>query len=857
MLSKFQVTVIEASAGTGKTHYLTEYFLSLLEKKNLARSILRIMAITFSDKSAIEMKQRILKRISEVSKNLGAWEYLELENALLRLRVSTIHSFCRFLLQRFSHHIKVDPFFSIIDESESDRLFEESLAAYLNQPRTDARFLSLTKDLSVSSIMRFCQQLHRTHPYVFLGKPQPAPLTSQLASIYQTVRSVHWQLKSENSYLDFNDLECLSYELLKNNPSSLVVLEDFDEHILFLLVDEFQDTNILQWEIIKSLTEEWVSGQGARAESGQSYGLLVVGDRKQSIYSFRGAESTVFDLALSFFSPRAERKQLSISQRSCPYVIGFINRLFGSIVPWNTQTLLPNQERFFSPEDSAVEIKILPEGSQKEEEFKWVSSRIQELIARGKTVYHRNGTRRRISFRDIAILMRRRGPSLPVLERILMQSGIPYLVVGGIGFYQEPEIRFLLSLIFALSDGSDSHAIWNLAHSRFHLSKEKVDFWRQRLSFLPPAELMEEILKEINFRENLSTQQEANVEKLLSLLEGQSAASFFRNAQKLRKACHIVTEPKADIFSEDEDAVRLLTIHGAKGLEFPAVFVINLEDGAVTDHSPLMYEKNVSTSTGYSFVLKREATTSQKKFFTECLTAEEYRIFYVAVTRASQYLFLSGLDRPKSLWVAMTKKLEKDYPAGTPQSFSLPVEDKTIPVRAEKKSFLPQVTSYSATELEVRSFSRLQQGELLHRVLAEISKGIIPAEEPFVSQRLAFYYTKSLWRGKKSWLEYLQKIISLLLSRREILQIILPVPGSYAELPFVIENNNQIIHGVIDRIIVRDNRVHVYDYKLTGSYEEKYRQQIEIYLLAARKMFPGYRVCGGIIILEKARIINF
>ncbi|MFA7364700.1 MAG: UvrD-helicase domain-containing protein, partial [Aminobacteriaceae bacterium] len=119
----------------------------------------------------------------------------------------------------------------------------------------------------------------------------------RMEKLFREVSEMHLAMKREISLLDFNDLENMACMLLADHPEAVAVLEDFDDMCSYIFVDEFQDTNIIQWKIIHKLAEEWLSGYGAKAEAGHSYGICLVGDRKQSIYRFRGAESGIFDIA--------------------------------------------------------------------------------------------------------------------------------------------------------------------------------------------------------------------------------------------------------------------------------------------------------------------------------------------------------------------------------------------------------------------------------------------------------------------------------------------------------------------------------------------------------------------------------
>ncbi|MCM8769884.1 MAG: UvrD-helicase domain-containing protein [Candidatus Omnitrophica bacterium] len=849
--------MIEASAGTGKTHQLTQYFLSLIDRNDIVSSLKRLMAVTFSDKAAIEMKQRILSSLDGLIEQLDEYSRLEAENALLRLNVCTIHSFCRRLLQRFAFHAKIDPFFRIIDRRESEIYLDEAISTYLRNLPANSPVFSLAQEFTLGAMIRLWRQFHERYPHVLIGQPAQSSLSSRIFFSYQAIRMVHTLLKKERSGLDFDDLEWLAYQLLRENPSSLIILEDFDERISFLLVDEFQDINLLQWEIIRALTEEWFSGRGAKAESEETYGLFLVGDRKQSIYAFRGAESDIFDRALDYLGSNIERETLSVSQRSCPKVIEFVNRLFRGNFPWSKQSLAVNPLRGFPEKQAAVEIFLLPENRSREEEYRWVAWRIWELVNSKAMVYQRDGTSRPICFRDIAILLRRRGLSLPVLERTLSAYSIPYLVVGGIGFYQEPEIRFLLSLVFALADGTDLMALWNLEKSDLRISKEQVRVWQRASRQKKPAELVEEILEQIGFWKSLSAQQQANVEKFLAVIEEQPGLSMYEIAQVMRKASYNTSEPKANICSEGEEAVRILTIHAAKGLEFSAVFVISIDESRLIDHSRVIFEKNVGKTPAYTLLLKKEATAEQKENFARLLKEEEQRIFYVAVTRASQYLFLSGFMKNNVWWAQPISALLSEYQPLLAENFPPPLV-KPIPrlSEEEKHSFLFPSFPEKVTTAGLGDFLLTQAGDIIHRLLREMSLGKLPARPGLVTRRLVFYYRKSHLFRRRPALLFLKRLMNRILANETLMEIIRPQPLAYAELPFLVEVDGQFVRGVMDRVIFKNREVWIYDYKLTRENLEAGMEQLRRYLSAAEKIFPGFEVKGRLVILKEGKVIR-
>ncbi|HNS32731.1 MAG TPA: UvrD-helicase domain-containing protein, partial [bacterium] len=439
----FNAVMIEASAGTGKTSRITREFTGLLGKEDPAGMMKRIIAITFSEKAAIEMKSRILEQIyKEIYPSLGEIEKIEAENAMLKLNISTIHSFCRRILRRFSFYLKIDPFFRIADEGESNLLFYRSFGKVLNREKAGSMADSVLRHVKLRSLKDYLSMFQKSHPYVSSGIPA-GDMTKRMAFLFSMVSDVHSDMKREKSLLDFNDLEKMAYGLLSEHPEALNILEDFDEMCNYVFVDEFQDTNIIQWEIIHKFFEEWLAGYGAKADRGESYGVFLVGDKKQSIYKFRGAESGIFDVAKDVMSDYLKEEQLSMNYRSSKGILDFVNNLFDGISPWSEQKLCPGIEKDVP---SVIEIKLVEGNEAKHEEYRWVVSRIFELVEKKYPVWDRKSRKLRpIDFKDIAILMRgRAGNNFTLLEKTLKEAGLPFVILGGIGFYEEPEVIFLL-----------------------------------------------------------------------------------------------------------------------------------------------------------------------------------------------------------------------------------------------------------------------------------------------------------------------------------------------------------------------------------------------------------------------------
>ncbi|HDQ98669.1 MAG TPA: hypothetical protein ENN51_00055, partial [candidate division WOR-3 bacterium] len=284
--------------------------------------------------------------------------------------------------------------------------------------------------------------------------------------------------KREAGQVDYDDMESLALDLLRQDPDWQNVLRAFDEHTDHLLVDEFQDTSFLQWGIIDKLTEEWRAGAGAKTDLGIEPTIFIVGDDKQSIFGFRDARVEVFtgvaDVLEKGLGPdRLERLTLEENYRSLDAIINFNNVFFSRLMAcepdapaWRTR-YAPFRRARNNEEPGRVEIIITPAGKNVEErrpaDARAVARRIRMLTdpAAPFTVYDRNPddteTGRPCTLGDIGIVVRHR-KTIPFIEEALRDCGVPFIVAGGTGFYKEPEVRYAIALLAALVDPADDLA---------------------------------------------------------------------------------------------------------------------------------------------------------------------------------------------------------------------------------------------------------------------------------------------------------------------------------------------------------------------------------------------------------------
>ncbi|MCM8803672.1 MAG: ATP-dependent helicase [Candidatus Omnitrophica bacterium] len=851
----FEAIIKEASAGTGKTHSIINEIIDLKRKYGSYDILKKIIGVTFSENAAIELKERLIYSIlNNEYKNLNEEEKIKLQNILLRLNFSTIHSFGRKILKRFSFFINIDPFFQIIDERESNIFFTEALVKTFYKSERLETFYKILKKIKLNRFSELMFKMKELHPYVFLGKPlSNSEITEMLSKFYGDLNKEYFEIKKKLGCLDFNDLEILTYQILTENPESLLILEDFDEKINFIFIDEFQDTNLLQWEIIKKLIEEWISGYGAKAEKEEKYGIYIVGDKKQSIYKFRGAERNLFEEAKKTLKNYYKLEKLKENYRSSEKIINFINNVFKNDKDW------VGEELIFSGKirDLPTEIEIAT-FDNKEEEYEWICNKISVLLTQKNILVfdRKNNTDKKLEFKDVSILIRKRSKNFKILEEKLKKYNIPYVIIGGIGFYQEPEIKFLLSLLYVLIDPTDLYSMWNVKNSIFEINDTKIENWRKLMEKVEISMLIEKILKEIDFWNELSTQQSANVEKFLSILQSQSYLPYYQIAKNFREISYNTQEPKADIFSIHQNAVKIMTVHGAKGLESPIVFIPNLEDFQyVSNKDDFFYKKE---DEGYVYVYKKESDRGFEEFFKDEMIEEENRILYVALTRAMQFLFISGIKNGRG---NIFKKIENFrnfysyiFEKGKPFKFEEKIEKR-------KLEFPIKYTSISSYSKEKKSkgisYFETTIGSIVHRIIQEISNGIIEYNEEKIEEKIIFYLKKEV-ENVEYYKKEIFRIFNKIKENKKIENIIKERVSEKvkSEYPFIYEMNGKIYEGVIDKMFIERDKIKIYEFKVYFKSMEEYKKQMEIYKNGVKRIFNIDNIECFIVNLDKCEIIS-
>lgn len=584
-----------AGAGSGKTRVLTYRIANLLQEKKAWPS--EILSLTFTNKAAREMQDRISKLIDESARKL--W-------------MGTFHSIFSRILRFECESLGYTRDFSIYDTQDSERMIK-NIMQELNidtktvKPRAIRNIISSAKNELIS-------------PGDFQNKFVQSTVDDIAAQVYGIYLN---RLKQSNA-MDFDDLLIKPIELFQQHPE---VLSRYQSKFKYILIDEYQDTNHAQYIATKMLAEKHKN-------------ICVVGDDAQSIYSFRGADiSNILDFKKDY--PDAVEIPLEQNYRSTKFIL----RCADSIIKQNEKQL---DKTLWTNNNQGSPI-ILLENFNERDEANRIGQLIQEL--KWNNEYDES---------DIAILYRTNYQSR-VFEDALRKRGIPYQLVGGVSFYQRKEIKDVVAYLKLLVNPADEESIMRvvnepargigdktLSQVREIARQENITMWdvlnkieetdvykpakkriqefvgiikdaKTKLGTYTLTDLTKELLEvtgyvkqfvEENSHESLSRRE--NVMELLNAISYFEKSTQQPSLSKFLQDISLVTD--LDAVDEHTKTVTLMTIHGSKGLEFPVVFIAGLEEELFPMGGRNGEEANIE---------------------------EERRLFYVAITRAEKQLYFS------------------------------------------------------------------------------------------------------------------------------------------------------------------------------------------------------------------------
>lgn len=591
--------LIMAGAGSGKTRVLTHRIAYLMVEKEIAPW--NILAITFTNKAAREMKERIRAILGGASEDI--W-------------ISTFHSMCVRILRRDIDRIGFNRNFSILDTTDQQSVIKQIMKdRNMDTKKYDYRAI-------LGSISSAKNELVGPEEYLKTASDYFTKVTADVYTEYQ-------KRLRKNSALDFDDLIMMTIQLFQLVPE---VLEYYQRKFQYIHVDEYQDTNRAQYMLVKLLASRFRN-------------LCVVGDSDQSIYRWRGADIANI-LSFEKDYPNANMIFLEQNYRSTKKILAAANKVID-----NNQNRKPKNLWTENADGNKI---FYYRADNEQGEAQFVAGKINELVQDGSRKYS-----------DIAILYRTNAQSR-VMEEVLLKSNINYAIVGGTKFYDRKEIKDLLAYLRLIANPDDDISLRRVINVpkrgigatsmdkvadyadqydvSIYKALESVEMagisgkatkaarefhtlitnYTNQQEYLSVTELVEEVIEKTGYREMLQAEKTIESQsRLENIDEFLSVTKAFEDNSDDKSLVGFLTDLAlvADIDQLDENAeeatntVTLMTLHSAKGLEYPVVFLLGLEEGVFPHSRSLMDEEEME---------------------------EERRLAYVGITRAENELFISN-----------------------------------------------------------------------------------------------------------------------------------------------------------------------------------------------------------------------
>lgn len=591
--------LILAGAGSGKTTVLINRIAYIIDQ-SLAKPW-QILAITFTNKAAGELKERLTAMLGDIGGDVWA---------------ATFHSTCARILRRDGDRIGYSSHFTVYDTDDSKRLVKDCQKA-LN---IDDKMISHKSILSEIS--------HAKDSMLSPADYQAAAGSDFRLAKIGAVYELYQKRLREADAMDFDDLLGNTVELFRQCPD---VLEYYQNRFHYIMVDEYQDTNQVQYEFVRLL-------------AGKSKNLCVVGDDDQSIYKFRGATiENIMSFEKSY--PNAKVIRLEQNYRSTKNILNAANAVISNNEERKGKTLWTE-----NPEGDKIQIHT---SSNEQEEADFVATTILEQVAKGR------------KYSDFAVLYRMNSQS-NILEKVFVKSGIPYRIIGGHRFYERREIRDMIAYLSVINNPSDEIRLRRIVNQpkrsigdktiataseiagalgesllevlgradefdSLRRASVKLKAFYDMMQELIDAnddesvslhELYELILEKTGYIEALRGEKEEAETRIENINELASNLLKFQEENREEATLSAFLEEVSlmtdiDNYDETADTVVMMTMHSAKGLEFPVVFLPGFEEG-IFPGLQAIYDPNE--------------------------IQEERRLCYVAITRAKESLYLLNAD---------------------------------------------------------------------------------------------------------------------------------------------------------------------------------------------------------------------
>ncbi len=883
-------SIIIAGAGTGKTRVLTEKIKRLVVDKKISPRC--ILALTFTEKAAGEIEERVDKALP--------YGYTE-------AWIMTFHSFADRILRENGTHIGISPSYRLLTGTDSVLFFKSHLhkfsLSYFRSVGNPTGFI----DAALTHFSRLKEENISPENYLkYVEKKSKIATTDEekeesvknkeLAEMYQTYSN----LKRKENVMDFSDLLFYVVQLLSQRKH---IVNRLQKQFTHCLVDEFQDTNIVQYELIKLLFPAQSHPQ-----------LTVIGDDNQSIYKFRGASISNI---LSFKSDYKDARMfvLNINYRSYQEILDSAYSLITHNNPDTLETSLGISKKLVASRGEKKEYPVLLHALSGSNEAEKVAREIQIVTEK-----------KNFSYEDIALLVRANDHAKPFIQ-VFEQQGIPYQFLGPGFLYNRSEIRDLISLLMFIRNVHDSiHLYRVLSMPIFNISTldliqltsfakrisrslfevllicctDSAEEYKKHVPLFTPEtkkhikNIYELLIHVMNNAERapalsilFSFLEKSGYLKLLTAIQSeqdeqrlQNITRFFLKVKRMEgeqgeatvaEVVDAVTlaqemgeSPLSEELNEDSrNAVKILTVHAAKGLEFPVVFLVN----CVVDRFPTRRRGDILPIP--------DELVKEHLPVNDAHTGEERRLFYVGITRAQNKLFFSFADQYndgkrkrklspfiyEALGEKEVQKVLMKIESSVNQLSIFEIAQKKKPTNDLKKVLKKQlIDKYSFTQMEAfekcpRQYkyryllripepenSALTFGTSVHKALELYYRSIQNDEKVGQKELIQFFRENFIPFGYVSKHEREKAVDHGILLLEKYFNEFHPGHGSilYLEEPFTIkiplEKNFASIVGKIDRVDKKGTKIEIIDYKtgkMPAENELKKSLQLGIYALAA------------------------
>jgi ATP-dependent helicase/nuclease subunit A len=761
--------------------------------------------------------------------------------------------------------------------------------------------------------------------------------TTHLFTVTKPIYAEIEQQKKLKGHYDFGDLIDRCAKLLGNSRAAHWVLYKLDSGLKHILVDEAQDTNHAQWQIIKALSDEFYASEKSAGQNART--LFVVGDRKQSIFSFQGADVAAFNSARASFATKItgagakfESVDLTVSYRSTAQVLEAVDQVFPASSPekfgFAQDEFIERGHTTVRKDEAGIfEIWPLYESLEREEEEPWIAPVDREPAASPRRRLARDivltirtwidrrylqSTKRNVKPQDILILLQSRGPLFAMLIAELRKAHIPVAGADRLKLLESLAVKDLLALLQWLSLPSDDYSLacilksplmpqplnedqlFELAYrrgteslwSRMQAQPDKnVEYLRdieKQSSKLGPYALLARVL--LRARKPMIARLGAESEDATDALLDQAMAYELEHAPSLAGFLHWIMAEEIDVkreMEQDSGEVRLMTVHGAKGLEANIVFLPDA--GSIPKSNRTAAQILQLPVKGRNFTLPFWRATGEEKPLIQCtlddvekqrVNAERNRLLYVAMTRACDELYVCGIGSKGqaeigSWYETIVNAIGKDEASNGlrlgpelvfgDSEIELPNEEAKRPDwifrQAPTETGLSRI--YSLTGLVSRHMSKqstyditaAKRGVAIHALLQGLPDIVPERRENYVRRK-----ARNLGLGE-------DQVLSLitLINKAELAEFFGPNSRSEVELRGRLEDGRQVI-GRVDRIAVLPEVIYVLDYKsdihvpehLTS--DHAYAQQMGLYALLLEQAYPMRKINVALLWTQNSKL---